>query len=194
MQGVIEFGEQLPFGHGVQSSSSAQRFAATHTRLCRFSPDGTMLAIALSDKLVVRNAHTLELLHLFRNCKGNTSESTDSNSVSGKSRSRSAAPAVVQRVQWSADSTLVMCVLSSSSAFASSCSKSVHLWCVNAPQYRFAWRDAILPLCDAFLSPDGCSIVCLSDLQVRLSVSLSLSFSFSLSLSLSLFLSISLSV
>eukprot|EP00026_Physarum_polycephalum_P009526 Phypoly_transcript_09653.p1 GENE.Phypoly_transcript_09653~~Phypoly_transcript_09653.p1 ORF type:complete len:449 (+),score=50.72 Phypoly_transcript_09653:22-1347(+) len=55
--------------------------------LCKFSPDGTLLATAAKFRLVVRNSESLEIVHIF-SCLDN-----------------------IQTIEWSSDSTYILCAM-----------------------------------------------------------------------------------
>ncbi|KAG5462395.1 MAG: hypothetical protein BJ554DRAFT_5286 [Olpidium bornovanus] len=103
--------------------------------LCAFSPDGRHIATAVLYRLVVRDAETLQIVHLFT-C-------TD----------------LVQAVDWSADSRLVLC--------ASFKLGAVNVWSLEDASWSAKIDEGAAGLTSVRFAPDGRHVLCFSDFQVR---------------------------
>ncbi|XP_029842869.3 WD repeat-containing protein WRAP73 [Ixodes scapularis] len=104
----------------------------------KFSPDGRFLAVPYASKVIVYNPSPFQEVTAFSNAEN------------------------VDRVEWSPDSILLMCV--------SLKRKFLQVWSLEDPQWKCKISEGPFGITGAYWSPDSRHILTVADFQIRITI------------------------
>ncbi|EEC12913.1 WD-repeat protein, putative [Ixodes scapularis] len=104
----------------------------------KFSPDGRFLAVPYASKVIVYNPSPFQEVTTFSNAEN------------------------VDRVEWSPDSILLMCV--------SLKRKFLQVWSLEDPQWKCKISEGPFGITGAYWSPDSRHILTVADFQIRITI------------------------